>query len=46
MKWWTTVVLVAVRELVERVKSKAFIISTAFILLIVVAAIVDSRLRR
>jgi ABC-2 type transport system permease protein len=40
MKWWTTVVLVAVRELVERVKSKAFIISTAFILLIVVAAIV------
>jgi ABC-2 type transport system permease protein len=40
MKWWTTVVLVAVRELVERVKSKAFILSTAFILLLVVAAIV------
>jgi ABC-2 type transport system permease protein len=40
MKWWTTIGLVAVRELVERAKSKAFIFSTAFILLLVVAAIV------
>ncbi len=40
MKWWTTIGLVAIRELVERVKSKAFIFSTAFILLLVVAAIV------
>jgi len=40
MKWWTTIGLVAVRELIERAKSKAFIFSTAFILLLVVAAIV------
>ncbi|MBT8164730.1 MAG: ABC transporter permease [Acidimicrobiia bacterium] len=40
MKWWTTVGLVAVRELVERARSKAFIFSTAFILLLVVAAVV------
>ena len=40
MKIWTTIGLVAVRELVERVKSKAFIFSTAFIMLLVVAAIV------
>ncbi len=40
MKSWTTIGLVAVRELVERVKSKAFIFSTAFILLLVIAAIV------
>jgi ABC-2 type transport system permease protein len=40
VNWWSTIILIAVRELVERVKSKAFLISTAFILLAVVAAIV------
>ena len=40
MKTWTTIGLVAIRELRERVKTKAFIFSTAFILLIVTAAIV------
>lgn len=40
MKTWTTIGLVAIRELRERVKSKAFILSTAFILLIIIAAIV------
>ncbi|MGI9647149.1 MAG: ABC transporter permease [Acidimicrobiia bacterium] len=40
MSAWQTTRLVAVRELVERAKSKAFIFSTLFILLLVVAAIV------
>ncbi|NNC92040.1 MAG: ABC transporter permease [Acidimicrobiia bacterium] len=40
MKTWTTIGLVAVRELRERVKSKAFLFSTAFILLMVGAAII------
>lgn len=40
MKAWTTIGLVAVRELVERARSKAFIFSSAFIMLLVVAAIV------
>jgi len=40
MKAWPTITLVAIRELVERVKSKAFIFSTAFIMLLVVGAIV------
>jgi ABC-2 type transport system permease protein len=40
MKTWTTIGLVAVRELLERVKSKAFIFSTAFILLLITAVIV------
>lgn len=40
MSTWQTMRLVAVRELVERAKSKAFIFSTLFILLLVVAAIV------
>lgn len=40
MTAWQTTRLVAVRELVERAKSKAFIFSTIFILLLVVAAIV------
>lgn len=40
MKTWTTIGMVAVRELRERVKSKAFIVSTAVILVIVTAAIV------
>ena len=40
MNAWQTMRLVAVRELVERARSKAFIFSTIFILLLVVAAIV------
>ncbi len=40
MKGWTAIYLVARRELTERIKSKAFIISTGFIVLLVVAAIV------
>jgi len=40
MTAWQTTRLVAVRELVERARSKAFILSTIFILLLVVAAIV------
>lgn len=39
MSAWSTIRLVGRRELVERVKSKAFLVSTAFIVLLVIAAI-------
>ena len=39
MSAWTAVRLVGVRELIERVKSKAFLVSTAFIIVLVGAAI-------
>ncbi|MDH3540965.1 MAG: ABC transporter permease [Acidimicrobiia bacterium] len=40
MRGGTSIGLIAIRELLERVKSKAFILSTAFILLLITAAIV------